>query len=596
MARLARRLAFPFALLALLAAPAASSAADYTWSGVAEHEPFSNWSNPENWLGGVPPSGSVGTLSFPFVGFKPRNQSENDLAGISANAMDITGGFPGHSVLPESSIYEIEGNQIGLGEGGITVTPSVLATSWTETDIMAPLLLSAPQTWTVNGNANGTGYLHIDGDVSGPSQALSVALNTGNLTVGGDVETAAISLSGTGSVGLGSAVGNYLVGALNGNNGNPVNLGSGVSLFDQNTTRFDQHPYDLGALTLAEGALLKLGQAEYSAPVPLPVNGGITLSPNSQLSLLYNSQITATGAVNLNGASLRIEVGTTLINGAPACNVLDVDTLVSTTATITGTFQGVPDGGLISLPCGLPVDALARVNYTPHAVIATLLQRTTTALQVSDTTPPAGRPVTATATVTGERVGEGNPAGTVSFFDGGAPIPGCSAQPLLPNEAVSSASCELSFPAAGTHEITAAYSGSPTFLASTSSTPRVIVVGPAAPGPRQGAGHRLLLLSKRIRVRASGAASLRLDCRGEASCRGTLRLTVKHDKGTMRIASARFSILTGRHTVALKLNRAGKRLLARAGGRLEATLIIGGDGGGKQRRVHLILTGRRAGR
>ena len=38
-----------------------------------------------------------------------------------------------------------------------------------------------------------------------------------------------------------------------------------------------------------------------------------------------------------------------------------------------------------------------------------------------------------------------------------------------------------------------------------------------------------------------------------------------------------------------------KRLLAGSGGRLKATLIIG-DGAVKQRRVHLVLTGRRAGR
>ena len=594
MARLTRKLAFPVALLALLAAPAAASAADYTWSGVAEQEPVSSWSNPENWLGGVVPSGSVGTLSFPFVGFKPHYKSENDLIGISANAMEITGGFPSHSVYPESSIYEIEGNQIGLGEGGITVTPAVEATAWTETDIMAPLLLSAPQTWTVNGNANGTGYLHIDGDVSGPSQALSVALNTGTLAVGGDIETGAISLSGTASVDLGAALGNYLVGALNGNNGNPVNVGAGVSLFDQNTNASDSNTYDLGALTLAEGALLKLGQPDYNAPVALPVNGGIILSPNSQLSLLFNSRIAATGPVNLDGARLNIEVGTTLINGAPACNVLDVYTLISTTAMLTGTLAGIPDGTVISVPCGLPVDALARVNYTPHAVIATLLQRTTTGLEVSDTTPPAGRPVTATATVTGERVGEGNAGGTVSFFDGGAPIPGCSAQPLSPQENVALASCELSFPAPGTHEITAAYSGSSTFLASTSSTPRVIVVGPPRPEPRRRHGHAGTHLRKTIRVNASGAAALSLDCRGEASCRGTLRLTVSRKKATT-IGTARFSIAPGEHTIEVKLNRTGKRLLAGSGGRLKATLIIG-DGAVKQRLVDLVLTGRRAGR
>lgn len=539
------------------------------------------------------PSGSVGTLSFPFVGFKPHNQSENDLIGISANAMEITGGFPSHSIA-ESSIYEIEGNQIGLGEGGITVTPAVEATAWTETDIMAPLLLSAPQTWTVNGNAIGTGYLHIDGDVSGPSQALSVALNTGTLAVGGDIETAAISLSGTGSVDLGAALGNHPVGALNGNNGNPVNVGAGVSLFDQNTNAFDSKTYDLGALTLAEGALLELGQPEFNAPVALGVNGGVGFSSSSQLSLLFNSHITASGPVNLNETSLSLKDGSILIDGSPACDITDVDTLIETTGTLTGTFAGIPNGTVISVPCGLPVDALARVNYTPHAVIATLLQRTTTALEVSDTTPPAGRPVTATATVTGERVGEGNAGGTVSFFDGGAPIPGCSAQPLSPQENVALASCELSFPAPGTHEITAAYSGSSTFLASTSSTPRVIVVGPPGPEPRRSHGHVVSLLRKTIRVNASGAASLGLDCRGEASCRGTLRLTVSRKKATT-IGTARFSIAPGKHTIEVKLNRAGKRLLAGSGGRLKATLIIG-DGAVKQRRVHLVLTGRRAGR
>jgi hypothetical protein len=593
MARPTRKIAFLVSLLALLAAPAAASAADHTWTGVAKKQPLLAWSNRENWLEGTLPMGSVGTLSFPFVGFGQHYEIENDLIGISADAMEITGGFPSHSKDPESSIYEIKGNQISLGEGGITVTPAIEATDWTEAEIMAPLQLSAPQTWTVNGTSNGTGYLRINGHVSGPSQALSVALNTGTLAVGGDIETAGISISGTGSVDLGAALGNHLVGTLNGNNGNPVDLGAGVSLFDQNTHVFGSNTFDLGALTLAEGALLELGQPEYDAPVALLVNGGVTLSPNSQLSLLFNSRITGTGPVSLEGAKLNIEVGTTLINGAPACNVLDVDTLISTTATLTGTLAGIPDGTVISVPCGLPVDALARVDYTPHAVIMTLLQRTTTAVELSDTTPPAGKPVTATATVTGERVGEGHAGGTVSFFDGGALIPGCSAQPLSPLEDAALASCELSFAAPGTHEITASYPGNSTFLASSSSTPRVIVVGPPVPEPRRSRGHVVSLLRKTIRVNAGGAASLRLDCRSEAGCRGTLRLTVGRQKATT-IGTARFSIAPGTHTIEVKLNPTGKRLLAQSGGQLGATLIIGG-GAVNRRRVHLVLTGRSGG-
>jgi Big-like domain-containing protein len=588
----------PVVLLSVLAVPApASAATDYTWSGAGS----GNWSNQENWLGGVAPSGTVGTLTFPYLGFPSLEsdpyETKNDLVGISVNAMDIAGGFPNQGKPPPpNSDYVITGHQIPLGEGGITVTPPIQAEDRrTETEIRAPLLLNAPQTWTINGDVKGTGYLDVFGDVSGPSQELNVTLNNGDLRVGADLETAAINFTGTGSVNLGGFLaGRFPFGALNGDSGNPVTIGPGLSLFDENTTQFDKYPYDLGALTLAADTLLQVGEPEYNAAVTLPVNGGISFSPTSQLSMLFNSHIAATGPVNLNGASLRIGDGTILINGAPACNVLDVDTLIETTGTLTGTFQGIPDGALIPVHCGLPVDSLARVNYTPHSVIATLLQRTSTAVEVSNTTPSAGGSVTATATVTGERVGDGTAPGSVSFFDGGVPIAGCSAQPLSPQGLASSASCELSFPNTGNHEITASYSGSPNFLASASKTPRIIVVGPAGPGAHQGAGHGVAPLSRTIRIKANGATSIKLDCREEASCEGTLALTVQGNKRIRKIASKRFSIAMGKQTVEMRLNGAGRWLLARAGGRLHATLLIGGDGGGGKRRVALLLMGPRA--
>jgi len=93
-------------------------------------------------------------------------------------------------------------------------------------------------------------------------------------------------------------------------------------------------------------------------------------------------------------------------------------------------------------------------------------------------------------------------------------------------------------------------------------------------------------------VKASGAASVNLDCRGQASCDGTLTLTVKRNKGTTTIASTRFSIPTGAHRIKVKLNATGQRLLAGAGGRLKPTLLIGGSDGTGQRRVDLVLTSR----
>jgi len=534
----------------------------------------------------------VGTLTFPFRHF---SWITNDLVGISANAMDITAGFEDRGV-EAPSIYKIEGNQITLGEGGITVTPAIQATNWTKTEILAPLLLSAPQTWTINGSKY-VGWLNMDGNVSGASNALQVKLNNGNLALGADLESGPVSITGTGSVYLGAALGAFLIGGLNGNDGNPVSLGAGVSMFDENTNKeVDKNAYDVGALTVADGGLLELGQSEYSAAVTLPVNGGISLSPTSQLSLLFNSRITATGAVDLGGASLSIGDATTMFHGSLACNITDVDQLITTTGTLTGAFKGIPDGTVVSVPCGLPVEPEVRINYTEHSVTGTLLQRTTTELDVTDPTPPADQPVTVTATVTGERSGDGTAPGTVRFFDGGTPIPGCSAQTLSTQETAAAATCELSFPAAGSREITAAYAGSPTFLPSSSSKPSVIVVQPNGPGEHQGGGNGISLLSKTILVKSSGAASLKLDCRGQARCEGTLGLTVKSKEGTTTIATGHFSIPPGRHAVDVKLNGTGKRLLAGTGGRLHPTLLIGSSGGGGQRRVDLVLIGPRAGR
>jgi Spy/CpxP family protein refolding chaperone len=49
------------AVLAIAVAAPAASAADFTWAPPAS----GNWSSGANWQGGVAPSGTVGTLSFP---------------------------------------------------------------------------------------------------------------------------------------------------------------------------------------------------------------------------------------------------------------------------------------------------------------------------------------------------------------------------------------------------------------------------------------------------------------------------------------------------------------------------------------------------
>jgi hypothetical protein len=90
---------------------------------------------------------------------------------------------------------------------------------------------------------------------------------------------------------------------------------------------------------------------------------------------------------------------------------------------------------------------------------------TTTALVSSVDPVGTGKPVTFTATVTAANVSSGTPVGNVTFKDGASPIAGCGAVGL----AGGTASCTVTYPSAGSHQITAAYTGAPSFLPSTSA-------------------------------------------------------------------------------------------------------------------------------
>lgn len=93
---------------------------------------------------------------------------------------------------------------------------------------------------------------------------------------------------------------------------------------------------------------------------------------------------------------------------------------------------------------------------------------TTTTLTVSNATPTAGETVTYTATVTPADISFA-PSGSVAFLDGGAPIEGCSAQPLSQSVSSSTATCQVSYPGAGSHQMSASYGGDVNYLASAST-------------------------------------------------------------------------------------------------------------------------------
>jgi hypothetical protein len=93
-------------------------------------------------------------------------------------------------------------------------------------------------------------------------------------------------------------------------------------------------------------------------------------------------------------------------------------------------------------------------------------------------------------------------------------------------------------------------------------------------------GCRVSLLKRTITVKRPSGAVLKLTSKGAGTCRGRLKLAVKVRASKTRfktktIAAGSFSIPSGKvRTITLKLNAAGRTLLARGHGRLAARLTI----------------------
>ncbi|HWF75100.1 MAG TPA: Ig-like domain repeat protein [Solirubrobacteraceae bacterium] len=438
-------------MVGVLAVPSSAAAlTDFTWSGAAG---ASSWSTAANWVGATAPNGPSGTLSFPALPGCTGTcyTSANDLTGASANANAIS--------IDDGVPYQLNGNGLTLGAGGITAAPSGSDTG-ASANITLPLTLSAAQTWSITGGSSSQ-QLGVS-SVAGAADALTVDFASGGILSLTDAEVGAVSLTGDGALGL--------FGSLNGDNGNPVGITSPARLATQFAGATS------GPLTSTGGSI----QVGRGLPLDgtLAVSGDVTLDSASNLTMFIDqpgttpstdySQLTATGTVNLGGANLFLN------NPAAACPALhvgDVDTLISTTGSLTGTFHNLPDGTTVPLTCTGTAPTVT-INYTSTSVTATVASTapggTTTDLAASPTTAATNHPVTLTATV-----GPNSPApdGTVEFDNNGTAISGCTAQPVTLTSGSYTATCSTSFAASPAPTLTATFnpSNSSGEFASTSS-------------------------------------------------------------------------------------------------------------------------------
>ena len=362
------------ALVVLVCAPSASALTDYAWSGGTLP---ATWSQNGNWRTSAP-SGTVGTLTFgqlnpscltdpTYIGTHACYESVNDVTGISASAISLDDGYP-YSISAEPST-----NGLTLGSGGLTATTAVTMPNNGTPQVITPITLAAAQTWTIDGgpataDGNPPASLSWFGSISGAtSDALTIDMKrSASLSMFGssspaDSQLGPISFVNQDSSQVSLELNRY---SINDTDTQSVEF-SGVNVDTLNNDSLGPLTMTGGDLTLFDAGVLAV-EGDVTLDSTDGLSNSITTSASSPVAGTDYSQLSATGNVNLGGASLSVA------DDAGTCSlpVGTVYNLVSA-GSITGTFSNAPDGTIMHL-CGVFPPTL-RINYTSTAVTATVL-------------------------------------------------------------------------------------------------------------------------------------------------------------------------------------------------------------------------------
>ena len=319
-------------LLAL--APAASaSASAFTWSGeAAKGSP--GWSEIANWQGGIVPSASGPVaLDFPrLTGGDCTGSSATRSCYLSRN--DVEGLAVESLTIDDGDEYELEGDALRLGTGGLTASPASGSLGEAGDIFSMPLELTAAQSWSIaargDGEAGENGVLLEEG-VSGPGDALTVGLTkNAALVLAGDSEVGAFTVDGSSSTLV------ELDGELNAGDGSEVVM-SGVPLIAEAR---------VGALR-SSGAVAPFPRIE-AASATLGSGGGLllTIAARGDVAGSDYSTLTARGTVDLQSPSLAVDAVTA------GCEPLPVGsnyTIVSTSGTLEGSFGNAAEGAKVPI-------------------------------------------------------------------------------------------------------------------------------------------------------------------------------------------------------------------------------------------------------
>ncbi len=343
----------------------------FTWIGGATFTSFESagWTESSNWEGGKAPEpgAAIGTLTFPRLTDgaclveEPTEScylSFNDVKGLTAESMQVYDGED----------YAFFGEELGLGSGGLTDSPTGGSGGPAGTFMLMPLRLDTAQRWTLadrSGGSIGENGLLLGASVNGSSSSgLTIEQSNGSLLVLEENETEAgpVTIEGSNASGerLDNGVALLVHSQLNSSDGQPVLL---------------KHIYfegigAVGALQ-AEASTVVVGSEETEEPEGITASS-VSLGAESDARFQIDgsgtaagreySQIVSAGPVDLSG-DLVVELRPRE-KGKP-CPVPAAGTtytLVTANGPLSGAFENAPEAGA-EIPIAL-AGSCNRVNQT----------------------------------------------------------------------------------------------------------------------------------------------------------------------------------------------------------------------------------------
>ena len=201
----------------------------------------------------------------------------------------------------------------------------------------------------------------------------------------------------------------------------------------------------------------------------------------SQNSPTTNQGVTLVATVTSNSPNASPHGSLSFFNGSdtvPGCGGKGV----SGGQTVTIVCQAAFPAGVAQISAAYVADpgSLVAGSGSDTTPVSVGKGPTSVSLAVTPKVAPGGQATyVATLGVPVSSAGPTLPSGSIEFMDGGQPIGGCVSQPL----SNLTATCSVSYPAAGTHNVSAFYSGDSNFTGSASSASSVQIVAGAAKKP-----------------------------------------------------------------------------------------------------------------